>query len=125
MKIKETTHEYGLRPRVGLFLGPLLLILTLLIPAPEGLSVEGWRTAGVAALMATFWICESIPIPATALLPLVLFPLLNVANIKDVAPPFADPLIFLFLGGFVIALAMERWNLHRRLAISLIGCMGV
>ncbi len=115
---------YGLRQWSGWVLGPAALAMTLLCPAPEGLSPEGWRTMGVALLMATWWISESIPIPATALLPLVLLPALHLTDIRGAAAPYANPLIFLFLGGFVIALAMQRWNLHRRVALNLIACMG-
>lgn len=114
----------GLRGWIGLVLGPLVLLLTLVLPPPEGLSVEGWRTAGVAGLMAVFWIAETIPVPATALLPLVLFPVLGLSDAKESAAPFANPIIYLFLGGFLIALAMQRWNLHRRVAIALIGHIG-
>jgi len=114
----------GLRQWLGWILGPAVLIATLLLPPPDGLSLEGWRTAGAGGLMAVFWIAEPIPIPATALLPLVLFPLLGLAGIDDAAAPYANPVIFLFLGGFVIALAMERWHLHRRVAVGLIALMG-
>lgn len=121
--IKEPA-QYGLRQWSGWVLGPGALLLTLLVPPPEGLSVEGWRTAGAALLMAIWWITEAVPIPVTALLPLVLFPALHLGDIRETAAPFANPIIYLFLGGFVIALAMQRWNLHRRVAISLIGTMG-
>jgi sodium-dependent dicarboxylate transporter 2/3/5 len=114
----------GTRQRVGWVLGPALLLATLVFPPPPGLSPEGWRTAGAAGLMAVFWIAEPIPIPATALLPLVLFPVLGLGDIRESAEPFANPIIFLFLGGFLIALAMQRWNLHRRVAIGLIAAIG-
>lgn len=120
----KTPSNYGLRQWSGWLIGPALLIATLVLPPPEGLSVEGWRTAGVALLLAVFWISESIPIPATALLPLVLLPLLGLANGKDAAVPYANPIIYLFLGGFLIASAMQRWNLHRRVAVNLIGALG-
>ena len=116
--------QYGLRQWSGWIIGPTVLLLTLVTAPPPGLSVEGWRTAGAAVLMAVFWIAESIPIPATALLPLVLFPALGLGDIRDTAAPFANPIIFLFLGGFLIALAMQRWNLHRRVAIGLIAAIG-
>jgi sodium-dependent dicarboxylate transporter 2/3/5 len=88
------------------------------------MDVAAWRTAGIGLLMAIWWMTEAIPIPATALLPLVLFPLLGVADIGNAAAPYANPLIFLFLGGFVIALAMQRWNLHRRVALRIVSSIG-
>ena len=115
----------GYRQLAGWTLGPAALVLTLVVGPPEGgLTVEGWRTAGAAAMMAIFWITEPIPIPATALLPLVLFPALGLGDIRETAAPFGNPIIFLFLGGFIIALAMQRWGLHRRVAISLIAAVG-
>lgn len=120
----ETPQKYGARQWSGWLIGPGFLLLTLLVSPPEGLSVEGWRTAGVALLMATLWITEAIPIPATALLPLVLFPALHLAPIKDAAAPYSNPVIYLFLGGFVISIAMQRWNLHRRVALGIIATMG-
>lgn len=115
---------YGLRQRLGWVLGPGCLLLTILTDAPEGLSQSGWLTAGAACLMAIWWICESVPIPVTALVPLFLFPALGLGPIDEVAAPYANPLVFLFLGGFLIALAMQHWNLHRRVAIGLIGTLG-
>lgn len=120
----DAPSSYGLRQWLGWLLGPGCLLLTLLVPPPAGLSPEGWRTAGAALCMAVFWICESVPIPVTALLPLVLFPALGLGDIRETAAPFANPVIYLFLGGFLIALAMQRWGLHRRVAINLIGAMG-
>ncbi|HUE88308.1 MAG TPA: DASS family sodium-coupled anion symporter [Vicinamibacterales bacterium] len=117
-------EAYGFRQRCGWVIGPAALLLTLIVAPPEGLSDAGWRTAGAAALMAVFWIAEPIPIPATALLPLVLFPALGLGDIRETAAPFANPIVFLFLGGFIIALAMQRWRLHRRVAIALIAALG-
>jgi solute carrier family 13 (sodium-dependent dicarboxylate transporter), member 2/3/5 len=114
----------GLRFWVGWIAGVAALVATLVFPPPDGLSVEGWRTAGAAMLMAIFWITEPIPIPVTALLPLVLFPALGLGDVRTAAAPYANPIVFLFLGGFVIALAMQRWHLHRRIAIALVGRLG-
>ncbi len=120
----EHPSTYGLRQWSGWVIGPAFLLITLLFDPPQGLSEAGWRTAGAAALMAAWWICESVPIPVTALVPLVLFPVLGLGEIKAVAAPYANPLVFLFMGGFLIALAMQRWNLHRRVAINLVAVMG-
>lgn len=101
-----------------------MFALLLLLPAPEGMALDAWRTAAIGALMAIWWVTEPIPIPATALLPLLLFPLLGVAPIGPTAAPYADPVIFLFMGGFMMAAAMQRWDLHRRMALTIISAMG-
>ena len=109
---------------IGLLGGIAALLLTLTVAPPEGLSPQGWRTAGAGLLMAIFWITEPIPIPVTALLPLVLFPALGLGDIRTTAAPYANPIIYLFLGGFIIALSMQRWHLHRRIAIALVSRLG-
>jgi sodium-dependent dicarboxylate transporter 2/3/5 len=114
----------GPRQWIGWVLGPALMIVTVLTAPPEGLGEAGWRTAGAAALMVVWWVCETMPVAATGLLPLAVFPLLGVAGGREVAEPYAHPIIFLFLGGFLIALAMQRWNLHRRVALGIIGALG-
>ena len=116
--------EYSRRQLIGLVGGPLAFIVMLVLPAPEGMSDPAWATAAVGTLMATWWISEAIPIPATALLPLPLFPILGIGSIAQAATPFANPLIFLFMGGFMIAIAMQRWNLHRRIALGIIAQVG-
>jgi sodium-dependent dicarboxylate transporter 2/3/5 len=109
---------------IGLFAAPLAFLLVLALPAPRGLEPAAWRTAACAVAMAILWITEAIPIPATGLLPLALFPLLGVGTIGETAAPYSNPVIFLFLGGFLLAAAMERWGLHRRLALTIIRAMG-
>jgi sodium-dependent dicarboxylate transporter 2/3/5 len=115
---------WGWRRRIGMAAGPLLFAILLAIPAPDGLTQEAWRTAAVGLLMAVWWLTEAIPIPATALLPLALFPILGARPIDDAAASYANPLLFLFLGGFLLALAVERWGLHRRVALSVIARVG-
>ena len=112
------------RARIGLIAGPLVFAAMLMIAPPDGMSVQAWRTAAVGVLMATWWITEAIPIPATALLPLVLFPLLGVAGIGAATAPYANPVIYLFLGGFLIAIALESCGLHRRLALAILRVVG-
>lgn len=109
---------------IGLILGPLLFTLILLFLNPEGLSIEAKGVLASTIWIATWWITEAIPIPATSLLPLVLFPLTNSLDIKTAASSYGDETIFLFMGGFIIALAMEKWNLHRRIAITIIAAIG-
>lgn len=111
--------------RIGLYLGLFLFILLWILPAPEGLSDAAWKTAAVATLMAIWWISEALPIAATALIPIVLFPFLQVGTIGEATAPYANPLIFLFMGGFIIALAMQRWNLHKRIALNIVSIVGV
>ncbi len=117
-------HQFPPHKFVGLLLGTTAFVLMLLLPAPQGLDPVGWRVAAVAVLMAILWLTEALPIPVTALLPLILFPLLGVRTIEETASPYANPLVFLFFGGFVIALAIERWNLHRRIALLVIHRIG-
>ncbi|WP_376695386.1 SLC13 family permease [Wenzhouxiangella sp. EGI_FJ10305] len=114
----------SLRPRIGLIAGPLVFVTMLVLPAPEGMSEAAWHVAAVAALMVVWWISEALPIAATALLPIVLFPLLGVSDIAGATTPFANPLIYLFLGGFIIALGMEQSGLHRRIALTIIRRVG-
>jgi solute carrier family 13 (sodium-dependent dicarboxylate transporter), member 2/3/5 len=117
-------RHYGRRNLTGLWLGPVIFVAMLVAPAPAGISAAAWATAATGALMATWWISEAVPIPATALLPIPLFPLLGIGTVAEATAPYANPLIFLFMGGFMIAIAMQKWNLHRRIALAIITAVG-
>ncbi|BCS96382.1 di- and tricarboxylate transporter [Desulfoluna limicola] len=117
-------RRYSKRQRIGLVLGLVLFILMLMAPQPPGMGPTAQRMAAVALLMATWWLSEAIPIPATSLLPIALFPLLGIMHTKKATAPYASHLIFLFMGGFIIALSMQRWNLHRRIAMNIVKAIG-
>jgi sodium-dependent dicarboxylate transporter 2/3/5 len=118
VKIKTT-------PIAMLLVGPLLMAITLLIPTPfEGMSESAWHTLGLALWMATWWVSEATPVAVTAFLPLIVAPVVGIAPIKVATSSYAHPLIFLFLGGFLISIAMERWNLHKRIALKAMTLVG-
>ena len=124
MSAENARPAASLSGRIGLWLGPLVF-LTILIWGeldPDNPAVT--RMAAVASLMAIWWITDAIPLAATALIPLVAFPLFGILSSKQTAPIYVNGTIFLFIGGFLIALAMERWQLHRRIALWIIGIIG-
>ena len=113
------------RQQIGLFLGPLLFFILLALPQPDGMPEHSMQVAAVAVLMATYWMSEAIPIPATALMPTVLFPILGVMPTAKVTLSYGNHLIFLFMGGFLIAVTIEKWQLHKRIALRTILLVGV
>ena len=109
---------------VGLVFGILVFLFFLVSSPPEGLSKLAWLTAGVTILMTIWWISEAIPIYATGFIPIILFPLLGLFELKIVASSYAHPLVLLFLGGFIIASAMEGCGLHKRIALKILSLAG-
>jgi sodium-dependent dicarboxylate transporter 2/3/5 len=109
---------------IGLILGPLLFGLIQQLHVAGGLEPQAWSVLGVAVWMVTWWITEAAPMAATALLPIVLFPALGVFSLTNATAPYASPIIFLFMGGFFLALGLEEHNLHRRIALNLIRLTG-
>ena len=122
---KVATLRQNRKKLVGLVLGPVLFIAIVLMPSVAGLPVGAQRMAAVAILMAVWWTLESAPIPVTSLLPIVLCPLLDIMPTAQVTARYGSPIIFMFMGAFIIALAMQRWNLHRRVALHIVKVVGL
>lgn len=108
---------------IGWLAGPLLFLI-ILIADPFPSNQHAAETLAIGALLITWWITEVVPMPVVALLPLILFPLFAISPIKTVAASYGDPAIFLFLGGFMIGLAIEKWNLHKRIALNIVRYTG-
>lgn len=113
-----------LSKKISLLASPLLFLILLAIPPQFGLKADAWQVLAMAILMLGWWVTEALPLPVTSLVPLVLLPLMGVSQAKEVAPFYGDPIVFLFLGGFLLALAMEKWNLHRRIALTIVSLTG-
>lgn len=120
----KRNNSYNMTQFIGLFLGPLLFLLILFFLPLPGLSDEGRSVLAITAWIAVWWILESIPLGITSLLPLVLLPVMGAVGEGVAAASYGNPLIFLFIGGFALALALERWNLHERIAITIISAVG-
>jgi len=119
--IRRTTISY----LAGLFIGPALSILIIIFVDLEPGHPEVTHTLAVAILMAVWWVTEVIPLAVTSLIPVVLFPLLGIMNGEDISSTYFNHVIFLFIGGFIVALAMERWNLHKRIALKILIFCGI
>lgn len=120
----QNYQPYTVRQVIGLCFGVLAFCIILAVPTNSSLGIDGQRTAAVAALMAIWWMTEAIPISATALIPLGIFPVLKIQTAAETAASYGDRNIFLFMGGFFIAAAMQKWNLHRRIALHILRIIG-
>jgi sodium-dependent dicarboxylate transporter 2/3/5 len=109
---------------IGRILGPVLFLVILFFVRPQGMSSEALAMLAVTAWIATWWITEAIPIAATSLLPLVLLPTLGALPISNTAASYSHPMVLLYMGGFMIAMAIEKWNLHKRIALKTILLIG-
>lgn len=116
--------EFVTRQRIGLVLGPSLFA-GVLLSSPFDISASATAALACTFWIAAWWVTEAIPIPATSLLPIVLFPLTGVVETSAATAPYADPVVFLLLGGFLLALGIERWGLHRRIALAVVSLVGV
>lgn len=107
-----------------MYLGPALTLIMLLAGPQGGLDEPAWRTAALGLWMAVWWATEARPVGVTAFIPLIFFAPLGITTLHDAAVPYANPILYLYMGGFLIALAMQRWNLHKRIALTLLGVSG-
>ncbi|HEX6218556.1 MAG TPA: DASS family sodium-coupled anion symporter [Sphingomicrobium sp.] len=107
--------------RWGLWGGLVAFLALLLLPAPEGMPLGAWRTTALVVLMAIWWMTQALPLTATALIPFLAFPMFGIMGANEAAAAYYSPILFLVLGGAIIALAIERTGLHRRLALAIIG----
>ena len=114
----------NLAKQIGLWLGPVAAGIMLLIGAPDGLSFSAWATGALMVWMAVWWATEPIPIPVTSLLPLVVIPLIGAGSAREAAAGYSSPIVMLLLGGFIIALGIERWGLHKRIALNIVANVG-
>lgn len=116
MKLKKNT--------LSLLLGPLVFGGMQVLGGPDTMSDQAFQVLCVTAWVAIWWITEAVPIAITALLPIILFPLTGALSISDTTEAFGHKYIFLYLGGFLLAIAIEKWNLHKRIAINIINLIG-
>ncbi len=110
---------------VGRIIGPAIFALMLISDQWQTvMPMEAWRAAAIGLWMAVWWATEAVPVPVTAFLPIIVFAPLGITTLKDAAAPYANPIIYLYLGGFLMAMSLQRWNLHRRIALAILDRTG-
>ena len=124
----EQPDEISSESQCAAWVLPMLLafsLLLLLLPTPTGMTPAAHRLVSVAVLMAGLWVTQAVPLAATSLLPLALFPLFGIQTAEDTSKAFVEDVLFLYVGGMILALGIERWNLHRRIALNIVSIVGV
>lgn len=111
-------------PRLGLFLGPAAFLFILFVLESPGLNPGAQAMLALTAWMAIWWITEALPIAGTAILPLIFMPILGLMKIDSVSSNYMHPTVLLYMGGFLMATGIEKWNLHRRIALNIINLLG-
>ncbi|MFB0912293.1 MAG: SLC13 family permease, partial [Glaciecola sp.] len=124
--LPETTDLNRARYQdIGLLIGPVIFVIMMLLGNSQTtMEPAAWRVAAVGIWMATWWATEAIPVPVTAFLPIVTFPFLGISSLAEATSAYANPIIYLFLGAFILALAVERWDLHKRIALAILSYTG-
>lgn len=120
-----STQQRALYQDLGLLMGPAIFIIMMFFAgAQTTMEPEAWRVAAVGLWMAIWWATEAMPVPVTAFLPIVMFPFLQISSLAQTTSSYANPIIYLFLGAFILALAVERWELHKRIALVILSYTG-
>ena len=128
MSGNEQPDEISSESQCAAWVLPALLafsLLLLLLPTPTGMTPSAHRLVSVAVLMAGLWVTQAVPLAATSLLPLALFPLFGIQTAEETSKAFVEDVLFLYIGGMILALGIERWNLHRRIALNIVSIVGV
>ncbi len=123
-KIEDYQGIHKIESWIGFFVGLLLFGSVFVFDPPAGMTEPAWKCFGMGSLMAAWWATEALPIPVTSLLPIILIPALGLGTMGKALAPYANSTIYLFLGGFMLGISMERWNLHRRIALNIINVVG-